>query len=559
MSDQVTAAAGEAPSRAGALSHRQILTILSGLMLGMLLAALDQTIMGSAMKTIADQLHGQTIQAWATTAYLITTTISTPLYGKLSDIFGRKPMYLTAITVFLAGSLLSGIATSMYELAAYRAVQGIGAGGLMSLALAIIADITSPRERSRYTGYFMGVWGLSSVAGPLIGGLFAGLDSFAGITGWRWVFLLNVPIALVALVVVSRKLNVPHTKVPQRIDFWGAGALTLGLVPLLIVAEQGREWGWGSGASVAMYVIGVLGLVSFVIVERLMGDAALLPIRLFRRPVFSMVNVINFIMGVGMFGMMMSLPLYMQIVKGVTPTQSGLLSLPMMFGIMVSAMGSGRITSKTGRYRIFPIIGLGATAVALFLFAQIGTDTPIWQTMIVMFLAGGGLGLCMQSLLLAIQADVPVKDMGVATSSATFFRSIGGTVGTAVFLSILFGVVGDRISAAFASARTDPAFIAALQNPANAGVARSLQGGSGLDLNDTAFISHLDPALSRPILDGFASSLNTVFMTGGIVILVAFAIIWFVKEVPLSNKSGLQRAASEGEQDEAVPAAVAMH
>ncbi|TCO57982.1 MDR family MFS transporter [Actinocrispum wychmicini] len=557
MSDQATAAAGAAPARAGALSHRQILTILSGLMLGMLLAALDQTIMGSAMKTIADQLHGQTLQAWATTAYLITATISTPLYGKLSDIFGRKPMYLTAISVFLAGSLLSGIASSMYELAAFRAVQGLGAGGLMSLALAIIADITSPRERSRYTGYFMGVWGLSSVAGPLIGGLFAGLDTFAGITGWRWVFLLNVPIALLAMVVVTKFLNVPHNKVTQRIDFWGAGALVLGLVPLLIVAEQGREWGWGSGASIAMYVIGAVGLVAFVVVEKLMGDAALLPMRLFRRPVFSMVNVINFIMGIGMFGMMMSLPLYLQIVKGATPTESGLMSLPMMFGIMVSAMSSGRITSRTGRYRVFPIVGLGATAAALFLFAQITTTTPLPLTMSIMFLAGIGLGLCMQSLLLAIQADVPAKDMGVATSSATFFRSIGGTVGTAVFLSILFGVVGDRIAAAFASARTDPAFIAAMQNPANAGAVKSIQGGAGLDLNDTTFLAHMDPALSRPILDGFASSLDTVFTVGGIVLLVAFALIWFVKEVPLSNKSGIQRAAAEEDKD-AVPA-VAMH
>jgi EmrB/QacA subfamily drug resistance transporter len=558
MSDQATAAAGEAPSRAGALGHRQILTIMSGLLLGMLLAALDQTIMASAMKTIADQLHGQTIQAWATTAYLITATISTPLYGKLSDIFGRKPMYLTAISFFLAGSLLSGIAGSMYELAAYRAVQGLGAGGLMSLALAIIADITTPRERSRYTGYFMAVWGLSSVAGPLVGGLFAGLNTFVGIEGWRWVFLLNVPIALVALVVVSKVLNVPHVKVPQRIDFWGAGMLTVGLVPLLIVAEQGREWGWGSGASIAMYVVGVLGLISFVVVERLMGDAALLPIRLFRRPVFAMTNVINFVMGVGMFGMMMSLPLYLQIVKGATPTQSGLMTLPLTFGILVAAMGSGRITSKTGRYRIFPIVGLASLVVAMFLFAQIGTDTPLWSTMLVMVLGGIGLGLCMQSLLLAIQADAPAKDMGVATSSATFFRSIGGTVGTAVFLSILFGAVGGRIASAFASARTDPGFIAALQNPANAQVAKSLQSG-GLDLNDTAFINQMDPALSRPILDGFASALDTVFMTGGIVVLVAFALIWFVKEVPLSNKSGIQRAAAEGDSDDAPAPVAVMH
>ncbi|RSM82123.1 MFS transporter [Kibdelosporangium aridum] len=537
MSEQATAAAGEAPSRAGALSHRQILTILSGLMLGMFLAALDQTIMASAMKTIADQLHGQTIQAWATTAYLITATISTPLYGKLSDIVGRKPMYLAAISIFLVGSLLSGIATSMYELAAYRAVQGLGAGGLMSLALAIIADITSPLERSRYTGYFMGVWGLSSVGGPLIGGLFAGLDTFLGITGWRWVFLLNVPIALVALVVVSRVLNVPHTKVPQRIDFWGAATLTIGLVPLLIVAEQGREWGWDSAASIAMYVTGAVGLVAFVFVERWMGDAALLPMRLFRRPVFALTNVINFIMGIGMFGMMMSLPLYLQIVKGASPTESGLMTLPMTFGILVAAMGSGRITSKTGRYRIFPIVGLGATTLALFLFAQIGTDTALWQTMLIMTLAGAGLGLCMQSLLLAIQADAPAKDMGVATSSATFFRSIGGTVGTAVFLSILFGIVADRITAARAAASLPPM-------PAGAG---------GFDLNNTTFINQLPPQEARPVLDGFASSLDTVFMVGGVVVLVAFALIWFLKEVPLSNKSGLQRAASE--QDSAAPVA----
>ncbi|MET0237960.1 MAG: MDR family MFS transporter [Kibdelosporangium sp.] len=541
MSEQATAPTGAAPSGAGALSHRQILTILSGLMLGMFLAALDQTIMASAMKTIADQLHGQTIQAWATTAYLITATISTPLYGKLSDIFGRKPMYLAAITIFLAGSLLSGIAGSMYELAAYRAVQGLGAGGLMSLALAIIADITSPRERSRYTGYFMGVWGLSSVAGPLVGGLFAGLDSFAGIDGWRWVFLLNVPIALVALLVVSQKLNVPHVKVPQRIDFWGAGMLTLGLVPLLIVAEQGRTWGWDSAASIAMYVTGVAGLIAFVLVERWMGDTALLPIRLFRRPVFAMTNVINFIMGVGMFGMMMSLPLYLQIVKGATPTESGLMTLPLTFGILVAAMGSGRITSRTGRYRIFPIFGLGAVSGALFLFAQIGTDTPLWQTMLVMVLAGIGLGLCMQSLLLAIQADAPAKDMGVATSSATFFRSIGGTVGTAVFLSILFGIVGDRIADARAAAGLVPLPV----------------GAGGLDLNDTAFINTLPAQEARPILDGFASSLDTVFMVGGIVVLVAFALIWFVKEVPLSNKSGIQRAATE--EDAPVAPVAAMH
>ncbi|MGQ0837175.1 MDR family MFS transporter [Actinokineospora sp.] len=537
----MSAPVSEAPP--GQLSHRQILTVMSGLMLGMLLAALDQTIMASAMKTIADQLNGQTIQAWATTAYLITATISTPLYGKLSDIFGRKPMYLTAITFFLLGSVLSGLANSMYELAAYRAVQGLGAGGLMSLALAIIADMVPPRERSKYQGYFMAVWGLSSVAGPVVGGFFAGLDEFAGIEGWRWVFLLNLPIALVALVVVARYLNVPHRRIPQKVDYWGAIALTVGLVPLLIIAEQGRTWGWDSARAIAMYAIGAVGLAAFLSIERRMGDAALLPLRLFRRPVFALANFVNFIMGIGMFGMLMSLPLYLQIVKGASPTESGLMTLPLTFGILAAAIGSGQLISRTGRYRIYPIIGLGAISASLFLFAQVGVDTPLWATMLVMVLAGIGLGLCMQTLILAIQNDVPVKDMGVATSSATFFRSIGGTVGTAVFLSILFTVVGDRITDAFGSVRTDPAFLAALQqNPQFAG---SLQGGGGIDLNNTAFLNEIDPVLARPILTGFSSSLDTVFLVGGFVVLVAFALIWFLKESPLSDKSGIERAADE--------------
>lgn len=544
MSESTSRTVPEVQGERGAMSHRQIMTIMAGLMMGMLLAALDMTIMGSATKTIADQLHGQTIQAWVTTAYLITSTISTPLYGKLSDILGRKPMYLTAISLFLAGSLLSAFSTSMYELAAFRAVQGLGAGGLMSLVFAIIADIVSPRERGRYTGYFMGVWGTSSVLGPVIGGFFAGATTILGVDGWRWVFLVNIPVGIVALFVVARVLNVPHNKVNHRVDYWGATALAVALVPLLIVAEQGREWGWDSGKAFAMYAIGVIGVVSFVLIERWMGDEALLPLRLFRRPVFSLTNVINFVMGVGMFGMMMSLPLYLQIVKGATPTESGLLTLPMTAGILVASMGSGILISKTGRYKRFPVTGLAIVSASMFLFAQISVDTPMYQTMLIMGLAGLGLGLCMQTLILAIQNDAPPKDMGVATAAATFFRSIGGTVGTAVFLSILFSVVGGKIAAAFASVRTDPAFLAALQQ--NPQFAQSLQGGGGgLDLNDTAFLNTLDPTLARPILTGFANSIDTVFMVGGVVMLVAFALIWFLKEAPLSDKSGIQRSDDE--------------
>jgi hypothetical protein len=305
-----------------------------------------------------------------------------------------------------------------------------------------------------------------------------------------------------------------------------------------------------------MYVIGFLGVVAFIVIERMMGDEALLPMRLFRRPVFSLTNGINFIMGVGMFGMMMSLPLYLQIVKGATPTESGLLTLPMTAGIMTASMGSGIVISRTGRYKRFPIVGLAIVSAAMFLFAQIGVDTPMWQTMVVMAVAGVGLGLCMQTLILAIQNDVPAKDMGVATSSATFFRSIGGTVGTAVFLSILFSVVGTKIANAFASVRTDPAFLAALQQ--NPQFAHSLQsgGGSSLDLNNTEFLNTLDPTLARPILTGFAESADTVFMVGGFVVLVAFVLVWFLKEVPLSDKSGIQRAADDEAAQAAAPAAV---
>src|SRR5690242_9224554 len=268
--------------RPAQLSHRQILVILSGLLLGMFLAALDQTIVGTSIRTIADDLNGLSLQAWATTAYLITATITTPLYGKLSDLYGRKPFFLTAIVLFLIGSALSAASRSMYELAGFRAVQGLGAGGLFSLALAILGDIVSPRERARYQGYFLAVFGTSSVLGPVIGGFFAGQASLLGVSGWRWVFLVNVPIGIAALVVVSRTLHLHHTRLDHRIDWWGAVTLSVGLVPLLLVAEQGRDWGWGSGRSIACYVVGAVGVVAFLLVERMMKDEALLPLTLFQ-------------------------------------------------------------------------------------------------------------------------------------------------------------------------------------------------------------------------------------------------------------------------------------
>src|SRR3954470_22157040 len=300
--EQVTAAGASPPGQQQQLSHRQILSVLAGLMLGMFLAALDQTIVTAAIRTIGDDLHGLSVQAWVTTAYLITATISTPLYGKLSDIYGRKPFFLTAISIFVIGSAACSFATSMYMLAGFRALQGLGAGGLFSLALAIIGDIVAPRERARYQGYFLAVFGTSSVLGPVAGGFFAGQPELLGITGWRWVFLLNVPLGIIALIVVSRVLNIPHVRREHRIDWPGALALAVGLVPLLIVAEQGRIWGWTSPPALLCFAVGTVGLVLFVLAERRIGDDALLPLRFFRTGVFAWGSLAGFIVGMGMFG-----------------------------------------------------------------------------------------------------------------------------------------------------------------------------------------------------------------------------------------------------------------
>lgn len=547
MTDSVEAPPpAQSATAAPVLTHRQITTVLSGLMIGMFLAALDQTVVATATRTIADQLHGLTAQAWVTTAYLITATIATPLYGKLSDIYGRKPIYLVAIVFFTIGSVLCGLAGSIYELAAYRAVQGLGGGGLMSLAITIIADITSPRERGRYTGYFMAVFGLSSVLGPVLGGFFAGLDSFAGISGWRWIFYINVPLALIAIAVVYRVLNLPHQRVDHRIDYWGAASLIVALVPLLTVAEQGREWGWGSRTSITMYVIGAIGIVAFIAAERRMGDEALLPPRLFRNRTFNTGNVLSGIVGVGMFGGMLTLPLYLQIVKGLSPTEAGLAIIPMVLGIMTTTGIAGQVMGRTGRIKIFPVVGTAMLAIALGLFSRIGVDTPLWVTMLIMVLTGGGLGLCMQTLMILVQNEVPPRDMGAATAAVTFFRQNGGTLGAAVFLSILFSVVGGRITEAFERAAGTTAFQQALGDPANAEFLKLARGGADrVNLDDTSFLNTLDPVLARPFLEGFASAMNTVFLTGAIVMVAAFVVALFLKNVRLSDKSALQRIADE--------------
>ncbi|MFG1810850.1 MDR family MFS transporter [Streptomyces sp. NPDC049040] len=550
MSAQADAAQTGTAAPPTGYTHRQIMIILSGLLLGMFLAALDQTVVSTAIYKIGESLNGLTAQAWVTTSFLITSTIATPLYGKLSDQYGRKPFFLFAISVFIVGSALCMLSTSMYMLAGFRAFQGIGAGGLFSLAFAIIGDIIPPRERAKYQGYFMAVFGTSSVLGPVIGGALAGQDSLLGIDGWRWIFLVNVPIGVVALIVVAKVLHIKQDRRAHRVDSFGAVALIVALVPLLIVAEQGREWGWGSGTALTCYVVGAVGIVCFLLAERRAGDEALLPLRLFRNGVFALGSAQSAIIGIGMFGGITLIPLYLQLVKGNSPTKAGLLTLPLVLGIMVLSMASGLITSRTGRYKVFPIIGCVLLVAGMLMFWQMDADSSLPYVDAAMFVVGAGLGLNFQTIVLAMQNAVSPRDIGVATSSTTFFRQMGGTLGVAVFLSIVYSVVGDKIGSAYAGARGDAAFEkAAAAHPDQLKMLTS--GGSG-SLNDTSFLNHIDPALGHPFKVGFTQAINVAFLVGAGVLVIALLLSTLLKEVPLRTT-----AADFADRDEAQPGAAA--
>lgn len=512
------------------LDHKEIVPILVGLMSGLFLAALDQTIVATAIKTIGDDLNGLSLQAWATTAYLITSTITTPLYGKLSDIFGRKPLFIWAISIFIIGSALSAFATSMYNLAIYRAIQGLGAGGLFTLALAIIGDIVPPRERSKYQGYFIAVFGSSSVLGPVIGGFFAGQNSIIGITGWRWVFLVNVPIGLIALFIVGRTLHIPNfQRVNHSIDWLGAISLTVGLIPLLLVAQEGRIWGWTSVESIACYLIGITSLTLFVIFENKMKDEAILPLRLFKDKTFSLISVVGVITGAGMFGGLAMLPLYLQIVGGSSPTKAGLELLPLTLGIMTGSIISGRVISKTGKYKIFPVIGTILLTATLFLMTTFNADTKYWWIAILSYLFGVGLGHVLQPTVIAVQNAVAKRDLGVATSSVTLFRQLGATVGTAAFISVLFGRVGNETQAAFQNSVTNPEYQKALMDPNNVSTVQQLQAlqTGQATFDDTSWLASANRTLIHPILEGFANSMSHVFLIGAIVVSasIIFAIL----------------------------------
>ena len=544
---------------AGEMSHREILLVLVGLMAGMFLSALDQSVVGTAMRTIADDLKGLELQAWVTTAYLITSTISTPIYGKLGDIFGRRRLFLIAIIIFVAGSALSALSGSMLELAGWRALQGIGAGGLFSLAITVLSDIVPPRERARYQGYTMAVFATSSVLGPVVGGLFADAGMILGIDGWKWIFLINVPIGAAALFLVWKFLHVPHNSVKHRIDWFGATTIIMAVVPMLLVAENGRDWGWGSAMAVSYYIVSAVGIVLFIYAERKAGDEAILPLKLFKSSTFTLTTVVGVIVGVGMFGGMMTLPLMLQIVNGVGATESGLLMLPMVIGMMSASIISGQVTSKTGEYKIFMITGTAMLTIGYLSLFNYHFDTPIWVVSISMVIIGMGLGQLMQTLTLAAQNAVPAKDIGVATSSTMFFRQMGGTLGVAVFISILFNRLPEAIKGALGNKEVQEGIAEAAADPSlsqdesgmAAGLMAAIKNPSVLDQSgqtnlseDSSFLTGLDPRLARPFLMGFAESAVTVFMSAAFVVAIAFAITWFIKAEPLRDKSAAAEAAA---------------
>ncbi|MFM1968275.1 MAG: hypothetical protein RL590_1132, partial [Actinomycetota bacterium] len=427
------------------LTHREILIIMSSLMTGLLLAALDQTIVSTALKSIVEEFNGLNHYTWVVTAYLLTSTASTPLYGKISDLYGRRPVYQFSIIVFLIGSFLAGASTSMEQLIVTRAIQGIGAGGLMGLTFVIVGDIVSPRERGKYQGLFGAVWGISSVAGPLLGGFFSDSGSILGITGWRWIFYINLPFGILALVITSMVLHIPKVKREHKIDFLGALLMVISVVALLIALSiLGPENGWRESRTVITLLGGLVFAVLFVLWE-FKATEPILPMTLFKNRTFTLTSIIGFIIGAGMFGAIVMLPLYLQIIQGNSATEAGLKLIPLMIGILAFTVTSGRRITKTGRYKSYPVAGTLIMSLGVFLMSTADVATPYWQIAIFAVIIGGGLGLCMQTIVIAVQNAVEFKDLGIATSSNTFFRSLGGAFGTAIFGTILSNRVAENL------------------------------------------------------------------------------------------------------------------
>ena len=506
----MTAAPPATATGADYLSHRQILVVLGGIMAGMFLAALDMSIVGTALPRIVSDLGGLNHLSWVVTAYLLTSTASTPLWGKVSDLYGRRPVFQVAIVVFILGSVVAALAGSMGMLIAGRAVQGLGGGGLMALALSIIGDVIPPRERGRYQGYFGAVFGISTVGGPLIGGWFT--DG----PGWQWIFWINLPIGLAALVVTSAALRLPRVRREHSIDYLGAAVLVGSVTAILLyTAWAGTELGWTDPYALGL-LIGGLALAGLFAWVESRASEPILPIRLFRNRVFSPTVAFTALMGLAMFGGVIFLPVYFQVVQGMSPTESGLALIPMMVGVFSTSIGSGRLMTRTGRYKIYPIIGAAVAAVGFVLLSRLDAGTPYWLTAGFIFVLGAGLGFTMQTVVTVVQNAVERRDMGSATSSVTFFRSMGGAFGTAVFGAVLSVRLNHHL----------------------AGSAVGLPGGAGeTDIaNNVQAIQQLPEPARSTVVDAWVNAVHDVFLVALPFLALAFALAFLIPELRLQRR-----------------------
>src|SRR5215470_7503294 len=495
--------------------QRRIYVIIGALLLGMLLAALDQTIVATALPTIAGDLHGLSHLSWVVTAYLLASTVSTPLWGKLGDLYGRKVFFEASIVIFLVGSALCGLAHSIFILIVFRAVQGIGGGGLLTGAQTIVADVVPPRDRGRYQGLFGSVFGVTSVIGPLIGGFF--VDNLS----WRWVFYVNLPVGAVALAVVAAVLPGQLRRAEHRIDYLGTVLLAGAATSLVLLTSLGgTTYAWSSAP---IFILGGLAVVlgaAFIWAESRAAEPVV-PLHLFRNRVFSSASAIGFVVGFALFGAIAYLPQYMQIVKGVSPTLSGLRLLPLMAGLLTTSIVTGRLVTRWGRYRIFPIIGTATMTLGLYLLSHLGVTTGIWLSSLYMLVLGAGIGASLQVLVVAVQNAVSYADLGAATGGATFFRSIGGSFGTAVFGAVFANVLPGNLAAS----------LKGLSLP------HGVTAASGAS---PAVLAHLPAAVHAGYISGYATALQTVFLVATPFGALAFLLSWTIKDVPLRTSTGAQ-------------------